>query len=128
MAITVSVPGQPQVTVETGPSLKSLGEGTVQLTNAEQAICQQPGGTPSQINGYIDLSNLVAGDKVVITFYVKVKAAGEWRSCYTESYEGVQSPPVIHILKRPENHGLKITVVQSAGTNKKIDYEFFEES
>lgn len=128
MPVSVTVGGQQQVVIETGQQLKSMGAETVLLTGMEELICEQPGGTPSQISGYVDLRNLAHGDVVVIRFYVKVKAAGAWGLCYEESYSNSSSPPIVHIAKRPENHGLKVSIQQTAGPPKIIDYEFFEES
>lgn len=111
-----------------GPRLKSMGARTVPLTGAEQPICEVPGGSPSQVSGYVDLRNLAHGDAVVIRFYVKVKENGAWGLCYEESYSDSLSPPIVHVAKRPENHGLKVTIQQTTGSPKIIDYEFFEES
>lgn len=129
MPVSVSIPGTgQQVIVHAGPVLKSLGSKIATLNGSEQLLCEQPGGSPSQVMGYIDLSNLSHGDIVVVRFYVKVKENGAWGKCYEESYSDSLAPPVVHIAKRPENHGLKVTIQQTAGASKVIDYEFFEES
>lgn len=129
MAVTITAGTPPQqITVETGAQLKSLGSQTIMLSGSEQTVCSQPGGTPSQITGYIDLSKLASGDTVVVKFYVKIKENGAWGACYEDSYSGKLSLPVVHVAKRPENHGLMITVKQTTGPHKQIDYEFFEES
>lgn len=106
----------------------SLGAKNLTTGGTEQNLLEQPGGAVSQISGYIDLANLAPDDTVVIKFYAKVKADDDWRACYQEAYSGVQALPLLHIPKRPENHGLKITIQQTAGTYKAINYEFFEES
>lgn len=129
MAVTITPgPGVQQVTVEVGQQLKSLGTKTTLLTGAEEAICEHPGGEPSQVMGYVDLTNLISGDIVIIRFYVRVRDGGPWGLCYEESYSGPLPSPIVHIAKRPENHGLKITIQQTAGSPKVIDYEFFEEA
>ncbi len=114
--------------VETSQHLKSKGAKTVPLTNAEQVVCEQLGENPSQVSGYVDLRNLAQGDAVVIRFYIKVKENGVWGLCYEESYSDSLSPPIVHVTKRPENHGLKVTIQQTTGSPKIIDYEFFVES
>lgn len=129
MPVSVTVPGGEQkVIIEVGQQLKSLGAETTLLTGGEQTLCEQPGGSPSQVMGYVDLSNLAHGDVVAIRFYVKVKENSAWGLCYEESYSDSLTPPVVHIAKRPENNGLKVTIQQTAGSPKSIDYEFYEES
>ena len=129
MAITITIPstGQ-QVIVNAGPTLKSLGTDVVLLDGSSQIIHEQPGGATSQLAGYIDLSNLIHGDTVVIRFLVRLIVGGLWGACYEETYSGVQSLPIIHVAKRPENHGIKVIIQQTTGIPKSITYEFFEES
>jgi len=114
--------------IKSGSRLISLGSGNVVADGSEQALIEQPGGTASQLLGYIDLANLADGDTIIMKFYAKVKANGAWKGCYEETYTGVQTPPLVHIVKRPEYHGLKITLQQTAGPYKTFDYEFFKES
>lgn len=129
MPVSVSIPGgEQQVIVKAGQQLVSLGTMTTSLTGTEQILCEQGGGRPSQISGYVDLSNLTHGDIIVIRSYVKVKDNGAWGKCYEDNYSNSLAPPIVHVAKRPENHGLKVTIQQTAGSPKKIDYEFFEES
>jgi len=129
MPVSVSIPGTgQQVVVHAGPVLKSLGTKELILNGSEQLLCEQPGGSPSEVMGYVDLGNLVAGDTVLMKFYVKLKSNGGWRACYEESYTGVQALPLVHVAKRPENHGIMVTLQQTAGSSKIIEYEFFEES
>lgn len=121
MSVSVTVPG-------VGQYLKSIGARTISLDGSEQAICEQLGGRPSQISGYIDLSNLGPGDIVVVRYYVKVKESSAWGMCYEESYSDSLNPPIVYVAKRPENHGSKFTIQQTVGSLKIIDYEFYEES
>lgn len=127
MPITGSIGGQ-KVEIYAGPQLRNLGAKTVAADGTEQTLVEQPGGSPSQVLGYIDLANMVDGDTIILRFYAKVKADGQWRAAYEDTYSGLQFPPLVHVVKRPENHGLKVTLRQTAGSYKGFDYEFFEEA
>ena len=107
--------------------MESLGSGTILLDGSEQTICEQGGGVPTQVSGYVDLSNLVAGDIVELKMFIKLKVGGNWVTYHQESYAGPLTPPIVFVSKRPENHGMKVTVTQTAGVPKSIDYEFFQE-
>lgn len=120
MVVTGTVPG-PRL------RLVSLGSKTVKADGSEQTLVEQPAGSPSQVLGYIDLTNLADGDTIIMKLYAKVRHDGEWRAYHKESYSGVQPLPLVHITKKPENHGLKVTLQQTAGPYKSFDYEFFEE-
>ncbi len=122
MGITTTAPAPP------APSLKSLGAATVVADGTEQTLCEQGGGSPSRVSGYIDLSPLLGGDTVVVRHYVKAKSAGAWRCYAEETYTGVQAIPLVHITEKPENHGLKVSLQQTVGAFKTFDYEFFEEA
>ena len=129
MGITVTVPGTEQkIIVNAGPTLKSLGTNTMMLDGSIQVLHEQPGGATSQMTGYIDLSNLVAIDVIIVKFLVRLTPTGTFGACYVETYSGIQPLPIIHIAKRPENHGIRVTIQQIAGSPKNITYEFFEES
>lgn len=108
--------------------LISLGSKSIMADGTEQTLLEQPGGSPSEVLGYIDLANMSDGNTIMLRFYVKIKAAGEWRRAYEDTYSGVQAPPLVHVVKRPENHGLKVTLQQIAGSYKSFDHEFFKES
>ena len=107
--------------------LTSLGSASAVADGKEQTICERGGGSPSEVSGYIDLSNMADGDTIIIKFYAKVKADGEWCKYNGEEYKGIQLMPLLHIVKKPENHGLKISLEQTVGSYKSFDYEFFEE-
>jgi len=128
MGISVSIPGQQTITIKAGSELKSLGTESTSLNGLEQTVLERPGGETTSITGYIDLSGLLAGDVAVVALYIKMTAISPWKTCYKEIYTGHQELPIVHVAKRPENHGLKVTIQQTAGAHKNIIHEFFEES
>ena len=108
--------------------LTNLCEGALTANGMEQIICEQCGGTPSQVSGHIDLGNLALGDCVTVRVHIKLSAGGEWRKYYEGSFVDAQTTQILHLTTKPENHGLKITMQQTLGTYRNFDYEFFEEA
>ena len=107
--------------------ITSLASGSIAMTGAEQTLLEQPDGIVSRVSGYIDLTNLAAGDTLSIRMYLRVVAGGAWRLYHQDEYNGPVAPAVVHVVERPENHGLRLTLQQTAGVNKVIDYEFYQE-
>lgn len=108
------------------PRVRSLGSKSATLSADEMALVEQPGGCPSRISGYIDLCNLVGGDTVIISMCVKIRAGNSWKLYHADTYNGPVIPSLIYVAQRPENHGLKVTIQQTAGSYKVVDYEFYE--
>ena len=109
------------------PKITSIISSSITMTGAEQILLEQPDGIISRISGYIDLTNLAGGDTVIIRMYLRVISGGAWRLYHQDEYNGPVAPAVVHVVERPENHGLRLTLQQTAGVNKVIDYEFYQE-
>jgi len=107
--------------------ITSLASGSIAMTGAEQTLLEQPDGIVSRVSGYIDLTNLAGGDTLIIRMYIRVVSGGAWRLYHQDGYNGPVAPAVVHVVERPENHGLRLTLQQTAGVNKVIDYEFYQE-
>jgi len=101
-------------------------EGTLTADGTEQTVVEATGTLEFNLDGYIDLSNLASGDTVVIREYMMIKSGGGYVKYAEESYSGVQSIPLLHIVTKPARYGLKITLQQTAGTYRSFDYQFFK--
>jgi len=77
------------------------------------------------LEGWIDLSNMQAGDSVTIREYVRLKSGGTYRLYDSATYTGAQTKPALHVVKLPTRYGLKVTLEQTAGVNRDYDYNFF---
>jgi len=107
------------------PMLVSLGSRSIITSPEEILLLEKNGGGTSEICGYIDLANLEAGDTVALRLYARVRQNGSWRMYGQEVYTGVQGQPLIFITPKPETHGLRVTLQQTAGIPRIVDYEFF---
>jgi hypothetical protein len=86
--------------------------------NSETNIVNLPltgGITPYIVEGYVDLTNMAAGDTTVITEYVVLSNGGTAKQLNQSTYSGVQTSPEIHATSKIAKFGYKLTVNQTAG-------------
>jgi hypothetical protein len=103
-------------------------EGTLTADGTEQTVVDVTGTLEFNLDGYIDLSNMASGDTVVIRQFMKISSGGNYIKYAEETYSGAQSLPLLHIVTKPAVYGLKITLQQTAGTNRNYPYQFFKRS
>jgi hypothetical protein len=106
------------------PALISVvGRGTVTADGTEQVLLEYAGRI-STIAGYVDLSNMDAGDVVVIRSYVKVSPDEDFRLYRSETFEGRQIETALYLLPRLSGFAMRVTLQQTAGTYKSFDFLF----
>jgi len=105
--------------------LESPYEGTITANGTEQTLVEHTDTREFWLEGWIDLSNLQAGDTLLIKEYVKVKSGGTYRKYAEKSFSGVQNLTALHILTLPSRYGIKITITQTTGTYRSYDYQVF---
>ena len=104
-------------------SLNIIKMDTITADGSEQVLLEYAGKI-STISGYIDLSNMEAGDTVIIRSYVKIKEGGNYVLYYPATFEGKQVEPALYVLPRVSGFAFKITLQQTAGSYKIFDYLF----
>jgi hypothetical protein len=102
-------------------------EGTMTLTGSEQNLILTSDNKSHVVTGQIDLSNMQAGDTVEVIQYMMVKSGGTLRSYADEVYSGVQTLPLLNISTKRGKYGIKVTIKQTAGTFRTVDYLFEKE-
>jgi hypothetical protein len=102
-------------------------EGTVTMDGTEVVVVQDEitGNPTRHLEGWIDLSPMQAGDVVVIRMYVKLTPTGDYVKYAEETYTDAQALPALHIVTLPARYGIKLTMQQTAGTNRAFSYQFF---
>lgn len=98
-------------------------ETTVAMDGLEDILFNITDVKTAEVESWIDLSPLQAGDTVVIKYYRIVKAAGTFAMYANETYSGVQSPPLVKIVGAKVYRGLKVTAQQTGGTNRSLDVQ-----
>ena len=99
--------------------------GTLTATGAEDDIRESL--VEGKLHAFIDLTAMMAGDIITIRQFMKIKVAGSYIKYADETFSGVQTPPMLYVVTKPSKHGIKITLEQTAGTNRDYDWETFIE-
>jgi hypothetical protein len=72
---------------------------------------------------HIDLSNMAASDSTDIKVYVKLKSGGTYRMMDVNTFTDEQTVEGIVITGIPNRYGYKVTLEQTAGSNRNYDWE-----
>lgn len=104
-------------------AIKSLKEGTLDADGIEQILLEFT--DVGRISGYVDLSEMLAGDKIVVSQYLMVN--GSYQKYASEGYEDKQDIPVVYFTSKESDKGLKITLQQTGGLFKSYDNRFILE-
>ena len=102
---------------------ETFAEGTVTANGSEQTLAELTEAV--RVSGYISLSQLQAGDTVVLRQYTKLFAT--WEKYNEESYSGAQANPVIYFTPKEIASSLKVTLQQTAGVLRAFSYKFIKE-
>lgn len=100
--------------------------GTLVADGTEQTV-KEILATVNKLHAFIDFTAMQAGDTVVARQYMKIKAAGAFIKYAEETYTGVQSLPMLYIQTKPAKDGIRVTLQQTAGTNRSYDWQTFQE-
>jgi hypothetical protein len=79
----------------------------------------------SVLDGYVDVSNLAAGDAVDITVYMMLLSGG-LAIAYKDTFIGVQDKKIIYIPSVTEPAEYKLTLKQTTGTGRNFDWIVFK--
>ena len=96
--------------------------GTLTMDGNEQTVKEFTALT-QRMDCYLDLANMASGDTIVLKQYMKIKSGGSYRLFGTESYVGAQSVPLAYLQLLPAKYGFKITLQQTGGTNRDVDWQ-----
>ena len=111
----------------TPPRLKVEGSGTLAASGSEQTIMEIA--RIGKVQGYIDFTNMASGDAVTIRSYAKIKSGGSYILQGQRVLSNTQATAkLMHIFEFPTpQYGFKITLEQTAGTNRAYDWMLFFE-
>lgn len=79
--------------------------------------------------GFVSLENMQAGDTMTLRRYIKVRSTGgsslqlEWSETYTDANTGRK---VIYLAPIPSDVEYKLTLQQTAGTNRSYAWKLYE--
>jgi len=101
--------------------MKIFAQGTLVANGSEQVLTLFT--ELGELNGYVDLSQMQAGDSVVIRQYTRIE--GAFSQYAEESYTGAQALPSIFITTKPGDDGIRVTLQQTAGVLRQFNYKFY---
>lgn len=106
---------------------KSWSKADIVMTGAEQTLIESTKDR-SQIEGYLDLSNMQAGDTIYVRQYMKLSSTSTYVSYGEMPLSDAQAPiNLLRFVSVPNVAGVKITVQQTAGGMRTFSYAWFEE-
>lgn len=97
-----------------------LAQGTISADGTEQDILDSS--SVGRISGWLSLSNMQAGDTLVVKLYEYIE--GNKTLYDSGTYSGAQSSPAIYFPQKVSASRMVISIEQTAGTNRDYDYEF----
>lgn len=103
-----------------------LAEGTILIEDTEDILVEAHSSNPFKIMGYVNLCNLVSGDKIILKQYMIIKKGGEYGRYDTAQYEDEQENPLVYVESKETIYGIKFTVHQDTGIPLEIDFQFFK--
>jgi hypothetical protein len=109
----------------THPKFREDIRGTLTADGSEQTI-RELTRQVQEVSAYIDVTNMAADDITVVRTYLKVKSGGSYINFAIKTLGGNQSPDLLHVIAAPSTqYGFKLTLQQTAGTNRDYDYMVF---
>jgi len=105
-------------------TIEVVAGGSLTTDGTEQTVVEVTDRT--RVEGWIDLTNMQAGDQVTIRWYVKIAEGGSYGIVDTVTYAGVQARPMLYFLKRGIEYGWKVTIQRDAGVDRSYQYLFFK--
>jgi hypothetical protein len=101
-------------------------EGTVTTDGTVQTLVEKTGTLEFQLDGYVDLTHMAAGDAITIIQSMKIASGGAYVAYASENYSDAQTLKLLHIVTKPAVYGLKVTITETGGAHRAYDFEFFQ--
>jgi len=100
--------------------------GSLLMVGTEQTI-KEILTTINKLHCFVNLTPMLAGDTVVVRQYMKIASAGAFAKYAEETYSNVQALPLLYVITKPANYGIRITIQQTVGTYRTFEWETFQE-
>ena len=106
------------------PYFEAVVEGSLLMTGAEQTLVEKTDDKAGLLEGMINLTPMAGTDSVTVREYMQVLSTGTYAKYAEEVYTGPQTIPLLQIMTRISTHDIKVTIAQTAGTNRTFEYSF----
>ena len=113
---------------KTGDGLlpQPLDNGVVASNGSEVLVVELTG--LNRISGYMNFKNMQNGDTIIVREYVKLLSSSSYSEYDSQQYDNAQAEPVVYFKTKPTQFGTKITMQQTSGAPRDIEYDFFKEA
>lgn len=101
--------------------LRKKYTGTLTMDGSEQTVYECTDSN-TELQFFIDLTNMQAGDTIVTRQYHILKSGGSYVEYGEETFNGAQSIKCLHVVLTPNQYGNKYTMRQTAGVNRAFDW------
>ena len=106
------------------PYFEAVVEGSLLMTGVEQTLVEKTDDKAGLLEGMINLTPMTATETCVVREYMQVLSTGAYAKYAEETYSGAQTIPLLQLLTRISTHDIKVTIQQTAGTYKTLEYSF----
>lgn len=107
------------------PAFETPVEASVVMDGTEKILVEKTDDKQGILEGYVDLTPMVAGNIIVIRQWMKVKTAGNYVKYAEETYSGEQTIPLLYIVTKAAKTSVKVTAQQTDVTYKTLDVQFY---
>jgi len=107
------------------PAWETPVEASIVMDGTEKILVEKTDNKLGLLDGFVDLTPMLAGDTIVVRQYMQVKAAGTYVKYAEETYTGAQSIPLLFLTTKTAKDKIKVTAQQTAGTNRTLDVQFY---
>jgi len=105
------------------PAFVAATETSVLLDATEKTLIEITDVKSSEIEAWVDLTPMGAGDTIVVRYWRKMKSGGDYVKYAEETCSGTQSIPALCILNKKVYRDIKITAQQTLGTSRTLDVQ-----
>ena len=106
------------------PYFEVAVEGSSVMDGTEKVLVEKTDDKAGLVEGMINLTPMQVGDTVVVREYMQVLSTGAYAKYAEETYSGAQTIPLLQVMTRISTHDIKVTIQQTAGTNRTFEYSF----
>ncbi len=106
------------------PAYVTPTESSVLMDGTEKTLFEITAIKSAEVEAWVDLTPMAAGDTIVVRYSRKVKAAGAYAKYAEETYSGAQTIPLLKIMGAKIYRDTKVTAQQTAiGVYRTLDVQ-----
>jgi len=127
----------PAVKIDAGrlnrmPAFDDPIEGTISFLTTEtypltKTVVISEVGVSHYLEGYIDLSEAVAGEPVDVIYLMSIITPVDYKEYARETYDGAPAQPMLYVITRPARYGIKVEMYMESApaADRTFPYQFF---